>query len=67
MSSKDPDMQFFLSGNAHVYYALIGITALSILILAGIIPLVLAPIALIFILVFAVGCFVDIWVNGYRH
>ncbi len=63
----DPDMAFFLSGQAHVYYGAALIVLASVYGAAhsqGSEGLLLA---FVLIAIMAAGIFVDVWVNGYRH
>lgn len=66
--SAHPDMTFFLSGKAHVYYgalAIIGLSAVAILQFRNLATLL--PLFLLLIAAMAAGIFVDVWVHGYRH
>ena len=60
--NSDPMTAFFLSGQAHAYYGLIGVMALTLVFLfqyhalwAGV------------ILALSGGVFVDLWAHGYQH
>lgn len=55
---------FFWSGQAHTYYGLIGIVALSVLIVLGIVP----PGAALIVVAFIAGAiFIDEFLHGYQH
>ncbi len=56
------NIDFFLSGKAHVYY---GLTVLMGLAFYGIFAL--GCLLWVFALVIAVGALVDLWAHSYRH
>jgi hypothetical protein len=60
---SDPMTDFFLSGNAHVYYGLLvsGGIVTSVLLLGA------SPLWLIAVLAILAGVFVDLWAHWYAH
>ena len=60
--NSDPMFQFLISGDAHAYYALIGILILSVAVIFGGDIRYVSVIALL-----ASGVFADIWAHGYQH
>ena len=58
----DIDADFLLSGSAHVYYGLIGIMGAALFLLFR-----ESVLALVLIIAFAFGIFVDLWAHGYTH
>jgi len=59
---NDPMLEFFLSGQAHAYYAAGGILILALVIVFGGDPRVAGIIAAL-----AAGIFVDMWTHQYLH
>lgn len=57
------NVDFLLSGRAHVYYGLVTALALAFAVLAG----WLGKLALVAIVAIQAGIFVDLWVHGYVH
>lgn len=57
-----PQLNFILSGDAHAYYAILGIAALALAIAFGASKEFASVIAML-----AGGVFVDMWVHGYAH
>lgn len=61
---RDPMVDFFVSGRAHVYYALIGSGALVSAVALGILT---SPLWLFLALAALTGIFVDLWCHWYAH
>lgn len=65
--SSDPDLAFFLSGNAHVYYGTMLIIVAAVYGAAAARGSEGLLLAFILIAIMAAGILVDVWVHGYRH
>jgi hypothetical protein len=63
MDTTDPMVDLFLSGRAHIYYALIGAGSLIGLVALG----TIGPIWLFLSLAILTGIFVDLWCHWYAR